>query len=587
MHETASFVGNVGIPRSRASSSAPPYGSPPDFNHAVEHPLQFIRFDVSTVIENDQGKSVQQPVTMPSPPNSSIDYDVAVIGGALAGSSTAIQLLNDTPGLRIVIIERSEAFDRRVGEATIELSTYFLTRVLGLTHYLNRNHLTKQGLRFWFANSRTTDLPSCSEIGGLYHARMTSYLVDRATLDQEVLDRAMALGVELLRPVRVKKVELNTGGTQILSIEDGNASRSITARWVVDASGIAALLARQNHWVQSKPEHPTAAAWARWKNVGDWDSLDLAKRYPKWADATIGTRNSATNHFMGDGWWAWFIPLMDGDVSIGVVWDERHLQLPEGDSIAGRIKNFLVERHPAARELMKDASAVERDVHWRRNLPYSSTTVAGDGFVLVGDAAGFLDPFYSPGLDWLGFTTARAAQLIGAQHSGASDMPMLVDKHNRDFIKSYQRWFDALYRDKYDYIGDYDLMRIAFRLDLGLYYLGVVSQPYRLGHAAFLVPYFTVPASTPFYRFMAFYARRLAAMGRNRRERGVFGRRNSNRRFMFGGFSLEWTMIFPILNALLGWGWLEVTEGWRTWFSTRKTESTQTSLSAQPNSPLA
>jgi flavin-dependent dehydrogenase len=512
------------------------------------------------------------------------DYDVVIVGGALAGSATAIQLLQKQPGMRILIVERSEAFSRRVGEATIELSTYFLTRVLGLTHYLNRHHLTKQGLRFWFTNRHATDLPSCTEIGGKYDARITSYLVDRADLDEEVLRKAVHLGAELRRPAKVKSIDLNPGSAQRVTVENSGADGQITARWVVDASGVAALLARKNNWLQPQPQHPTAAAWARWKNVGDWDSPRLAERYPDWFHCTIGTRNSATNHFMGDGWWAWFIPLMNGDVSIGIVWDERHLQLPEGDSVASRIRDFLVDRHPAARELMRDAEEVEGDVHWRKHLPYVSSTLAGDGFVLVGDAAGFLDPFYSPGLDWLAFTTARAAHMIEAEHAGTGNVAELVRKHNDDFSLSYERWFNALYRDKYDYIGDYDLMRVAFLLDLGLYYLGVVSQPYRHREKAFLVPYFAAPASVPFCKFMAFYARRLAAMGRNRRERGVFGLRNANRRFLFGGFSLEPGMLIPIFKALLQWGWLEISEGWRTWAAPKRTESRAAELSTQPSS---
>ncbi len=508
------------------------------------------------------------------------DYDVAIIGGALAGAATALQLLEEMPALRVLILERDEAFDRRVGEATIELSTYFLTRVLGMTAHLTREHLTKQGLRFWFTNSRATDLPSCSEIGGRYHARITSFLVDRALLDEATLQRAITLGATLKRPAKVREINLSSGNSQSIVFQHNGRTEEIKARWVVDASGIAALVARKNGWLQSKPEHPTTATWARWTGVGDWDSPELAKRYPKWAAATIGTRNSATNHFMGDGWWAWFIPFRTGEVSIGIVWDERHFDLPEGANIASRIRDFLMEHHPAARELMKDASPIEGDVHWRRHLPYSSTTLAGDGFALVGDAAGFLDPFYSPGLDWLGFTTARTAQLIVAERQGNSDVAVLVRKHNQDFTRSYQRWFDALYRDKYDYLGDYDLLRVAFVLDLGLYYLGVVSQPYRQGEKAFLEPYFSTPPSTPFYHFMAFYARRLAAMGRERRRRGVFGLHNANRQFMFGGFSLEWTMAIPIVKALCGWVWLELTEGWRSWFGA---SPRSTSLkSAQP-----
>jgi flavin-dependent dehydrogenase len=67
---------------------------------------------------------------------------------------------------------------------------------------------------------------------------------------------------------------------------------------------------------------------------------------------------------------------------------------------------------------MSDARWREGDVHWRKNLPYWSTTFAGDGFVLVGDAAAFLDPFYSPGMDWISFTASSSAQLILSRQRG-------------------------------------------------------------------------------------------------------------------------------------------------------------------------
>jgi flavin-dependent dehydrogenase len=79
------------------------------------------------------------------------------------------------------------------------------------------------------------------------------------------------------------------------------------------------------------------------------------------------------------------------------------VQLPEGGSLSQRLTDFL-SKHPVSRELLANAEAEAGDVHWRKNLPYSTTIQAGDGFVLVGDAAGFLDPFYSPGMDWISFT---------------------------------------------------------------------------------------------------------------------------------------------------------------------------------------
>ena len=129
---------------------------------------------------------------MTPPPSTARSYDVVIIGGALAGAATAMQLLRRQPGLSVLIVEKSASFPRKVGEATVEVSAYFLGRVLGLTQYLNEAHLVKQGMRFWFANERTRTLDQCSEIGGRYLARVAAYQVDRSTLDAEVLRRASA-----------------------------------------------------------------------------------------------------------------------------------------------------------------------------------------------------------------------------------------------------------------------------------------------------------------------------------------------------------------------------------------------------------
>jgi flavin-dependent dehydrogenase len=494
-------------------------------------------------------------------------YDVIIIGGALAGASSAILLLRERPQLRVLVVEKSAAFTRRVGEATVELSAYFLGRVIGLTQYLNEAHLVKQGMRFWFANGQARSLDECSEIGGGYLARVPAYQVDRSTLDEEVLRRAQALGAEVVRPASVQKVELVSGGQQVVTLRRGEQTENVSARWVMDASGCAALLSRQNGWFRSNTAHPTAAVWSRWHGVKDWDGFELAQKFPKWSMACHGTRATATNHFTGHGWWAWCIPLKGGDVSVGVVFDQRLVEWPEDGSLGRRLKEFLLQ-HPAAREILQDAHWLEGDVHWRKQLPYSSALYAGDGFVLVGDAGAFIDPFYSPGMDWLSFTVTRATEMILAQQRGDAVAP-LVYRFNRDFTRSHARWFESLYLDKYEYMGDYELMRLAFLLDLGLYYLGVASQPYKRGRAGLREPVFTTVPSIPFYHFMRTYNRRLSAMSRARRLRGTWGRHNANRRFMFGGYTFSPLSGRPILKALLGWAWLEITEGWRSWFATK------------------
>ena len=497
-------------------------------------------------------------------------YDVVIIGGAMSGAATATVLLQRNPALRVLIVERSAAFERRVGESTIEISTFFLMRVLGLSAHLNEHHYVKQGLRFWYADATVGKFDECSEIGGRFLSRVPAFMVDRAVLDEEVLRRACALGAELRRPAQLTKVELSPGGEQRLTIRHGDGrEEAVRARWAVDASGVRALLARQEGWHRQNDAHPTAAVWSRWTGVKNFDGLELQGKYPEWAAASYGMRHMATNHLMGEGWWCWFIPLKGGDVSIGLTYDQRLVTLPPGSSLGERLRSFLVERHPMAAELLENARWREDDVSYRRNLAYYSTTFAGDGFALVGDAAGFIDPFYSPGLDWMAYTASAAADLIVAERAGETDVPARIARHNRDYTRAYRRWFEAIYQDKYEYMGDFELFRLAFLFDLGLYYLFVASQPFRHGAEVLVRPIYSLPPSTPFFHLMRFYNRRCAAMARVRRTRGTFGRRNARRRYLFGGFTFSLGSTRPLVGALGKWAWLELTEGWRSWGGAR------------------
>ena len=528
------------------------------------------------------------PPTVPTTRGDGGAYDVAIIGGALSGAATAVLLLQKNPALRVVIIERAPAFERRVGESTIEISTFFLLRQLGLAEHLNERHYVKQGLRFYFSNDRTEKFDECAELGGRFLTRVPAFMVDRAVLDEEVLARASALGAEVRRPAHTVRTELVPGGQQRVTVRDGVGRESIlNARWVVDASGVRAALARQEGWHRQNEDHPTAAVWSRWTGVKHLDGPEMHAKYPEWTAKVYGMRHTATNHAMGEGWWAWFIPLKGGDVSVGVVYDQRYVTLPPGPSTGERLRSFLLNNSPFAREILADARPQEDDIHFRKNLPYYSTTFAGDGFTLVGDAAGFIDPFYSPGMDWIAYTASASAELILAERAGEPDVAKRLGRHNHDFSRAYRRWFEAIYQNKYDYMGDFELYRIAFLFDLGLYYLFVASQPFRHGAEALIRPIYSLPPSTPFFYFMRFYNRRMAAMGRSRRERGVFGRRNHGKGFMFGGFTFSAASAWPLVKAFRWWLWLELTEGWRSWSQTTPTPVAVRTKSASSPAPIA
>ena len=111
-------------------------------------------------------------------------YDAVVIGGAFSGASAALLLKRRRPATRVLIIERALEFDRKVGESTTEVSSCFLTKVLGISTWLGHHQLAKQGLWMWFARTPGEKFEDCVELGARYNSRLSGFQVDRATLDE-------------------------------------------------------------------------------------------------------------------------------------------------------------------------------------------------------------------------------------------------------------------------------------------------------------------------------------------------------------------------------------------------------------------
>src|SRR5881392_1976200 len=162
------------------------------------------------------------------------EYDVVIIGGAFSGAATALLLKRKRPKARVLIIEKTAEFDRKVGESTTEVSSCYMTRILGLTHYLGHHQLAKQGLRLWFSNQPDQLFDDCVEVGSRYQSRLPSFQVDRAKLDSHILDLAVKTGCDLWRPVKVTKCELNNGNGQKVSTVLDGGERTVRARWVID-----------------------------------------------------------------------------------------------------------------------------------------------------------------------------------------------------------------------------------------------------------------------------------------------------------------------------------------------------------------
>jgi len=465
----------------------------------------------------------------------SLDYDVIIIGGAFSGSSAGLLLKRARPETRVLIVEPRTAFDRKVGESTSDVAGCFLTRVLRQHSWLVRHQLPKQGLRFWFntpdGQPANEDVRRCGEIGSYYQVRLPTFQLDRSTLDEHLLDEARAAGCEVWRPAKIKAVNLGGAGRNTLDVEREGELVSVQAQWVIDASGKAAVLARKNGTLRQLDEHATNSIWVRFRGVGDLDGWEASQALGADAVHALPTsRMMATNHLSGRGWWCWLIPLKNGDLSAGLTWDPRLFTPPEGASIGERLHTHLLS-HPLGRLLFDKAEPIEQDARAYSQLAYYNDQAAGDGWACIGDAAGFMDPLYSQGLDYCAHTAYTVHKIVLSGLEGM-DTAKAVKKYAADYKKSYHRWYRALYRDKYEYLGDLELMWPAFLLDLSTYFTGPVHGVYSATDAEFSkLPY--IGAGGAFFGWwMRIYNRRLAVIARKRLAAGIYGRGNLDRRLL-------------------------------------------------------
>ena len=485
------------------------------------------------------------------------DYDVAIMGGAFSGAATAMMLKRKHPGARVLIIEKAAEFDRKVGESTTEVSSCYMTRILGLANYLGHEQLAKQGLRLWFTGSSDQSFDECVEVGPRYSARVPTFQVDRSKLDTHMLECACAAGCDLWRPAKVNQIDLNGAQGQRLTVNVDGTEQKVTVRWLVDASGRATVLPRKLGFYRPNLDHPINAVWARFTGVKDWDSYDWRERFPDYMAACRTSRSWATNHLMGHGWWCWIIPLKGGDVSAGIVYDSRIFKLANGGTIAERLHRHMLS-HPVGREIFGAAQAIEGDVHAFSALPYHSEQVSGDGWACVGDAAGFIDPLYSPGLDFCSYTSSYVADFVARSLTG-EDMTARVQDYNTQYPIMYRSWFESLYRDKYYYMGDAELMTTALLLDVSAYYFGLVIPAYENPERAFSeLPFQGRPGRTA-ARIISFYNRRLVTMAKRRQATGYFAKNNAGWRELYDGFVPDGRVAKLLRKGLTRWARAELT----------------------------
>lgn len=306
-------------------------------------------------------------------------YDVVVIGGGPAGCATAT--LCAQTGLRVVLVER-EKFPRfRVGESLMP-ATYWSFERLGMLDKMRCSPFPrKHSVQFFVKDGRGTSPFYFSQVDE--HESSVTWQVDRVEFDQMLLDHAAEAGVEVHQSAAVRDVlfegERATGVAVDLPDRRGTEIRS---KVVVDATGQAGLLSRKLGLKRTDPRLKNAAIFTRYRG---------ARRDP-------GVDEGATIilHTENEDSWFWYIPLPDDVVSVGVVGGMDYL-LTQREGTTEQIYAEELAKCPAVQARLEGAKQI-LDLQAQRDFSYISKRIAGDGWILAGDAFGFLDPIYSSGV---------------------------------------------------------------------------------------------------------------------------------------------------------------------------------------------
>ena len=344
------------------------------------------------------------------------DASVIVIGGGPGGSTAATLLARQ--GFGVTLFER-EVFPREhVGESLLPASIPIL-KTLGVIDEIEAAGFTRKygATMVWGRDPEPWSWHFAETNASYPHA----YQVWRPTFDQMLLRNAARNGVEVHEGSRVVDVAFEAGKPSTVTVESASGvSETLQADWIVDASGQNGFLARRLD-LRTHDEF--------FRNLAVYSYYQGAERLPE---------PDAGNIFIEafEHGWTWAIPLPDDVMSVGVVVDAAWGAKGLGEASPQAFLDAQVGRTKYTREMLA-ASEVVDEARVVRDWSYVSQRLVGEGYILVGDAACFVDPLFSSGVH----LALSSAVLASAYVTSALRTPELREPAAEVYTQLYMQQY--------------------------------------------------------------------------------------------------------------------------------------------------
>ncbi len=395
-------------------------------------------------------------------------YDVLIAGGGLAGLTLALQLKQTKPGISILVLEKrsdnAPVATHKVGESLSELGSSYLREVLNLKEYLSEHQLPKFGFRFFFSPEHNENIARRVEVGSRISNPYPSHQIDRGLLENELVRRLTDCGVEIILGARVTDVDLSKAGHKI-RFEKENNEYHTEGRWIVDSTGRNGLLKRKLG-LNKEINHDINSSWFRLDTAIDIDDWSDNLAWRNFVDP--GRRLLATNHLMGEGYWVWIIPLISGKTSIGIVADPKYHPFNEFNTFE-KAMSWLEKHEPLAADMLGKHKEKQMDFKVMKHFAYDTKQFySADRWALTGEAGAFMDPFYSPGSDFIALSNSWITDLIVRDVSGEDTAlrSLIYDLAHKELLNG---WI-TLYRNMYGIFGKTQIMLMKIVWDWASYW---------------------------------------------------------------------------------------------------------------------